>query len=148
VFSGRIDSVWDSTNFTLRYTRNPPLSRRSSAITFWKDAIVAGPVAGAAGSAGAAGAAHSAAARAADAAAAACSPRPCQRLRHRGYVWGRRRHRLYLPPQICNGEGYQMSVNLWARGVVGSVMLAGKFPFYGGTRRASKVIDYYYGVDE
>jgi hypothetical protein len=41
-----------------------------------------------------------------------------------------------------------VSANLWARGVVGHVMLAGKLPFYGDTCHASKVIDYYHGVDE
>jgi serine/threonine protein kinase len=40
---------------------------------------------------------------------------------------------FYLSPQICNGESYGKSVDLWACGVVGYVMLAGKFPFYGDT---------------
>jgi serine/threonine protein kinase len=52
-----------------------------------------------------------------------------------------------LPPQIFNGEGYGKSVNLWTHGVIGYVigyvMLVGKFPFYGDTRYASKVIEYY-----
>lgn len=37
----------------------------------------------------------------------------------------------YLAPEIANNLSYGKPVDLWACGVVGYVMLAGKFPFYG-----------------
>jgi serine/threonine protein kinase len=37
----------------------------------------------------------------------------------------------YLAPEIVNNISYGKPVDMWACGVVGYVMLAGKFPFYG-----------------
>jgi serine/threonine protein kinase len=37
----------------------------------------------------------------------------------------------YLAPEVVNNVSYGKPVDMWACGVVGYVMLAGKFPFYG-----------------
>lgn len=39
----------------------------------------------------------------------------------------------YLAPEIASNLNYGKPVDMWACGVVGYVMLAGKFPFYGDT---------------
>lgn len=43
---------------------------------------------------------------------------------------------LYMAPEIVRGETYGAAVDVWAVGVITCILLTGRPPFYGKTKRA------------
>lgn len=43
---------------------------------------------------------------------------------------------LYMAPEIIRGETYGSEVDIWAVGVIACILLTGRPPFYGKSKRA------------
>ena len=43
---------------------------------------------------------------------------------------------LYMAPEIIRGESYGSAVDIWAVGVITCILLTGRPPFYGKSKRA------------